>query len=278
MDTNNKWEQVKGFFRKIGRRNLIIAGAVVVIGAAVALNWAFFSKANDHDGYDYKASAGMSTNYGTNLTTSAVGDDKSPTTPTGSDAYFSTVEVSRKKARDEAIEVLNAVVRNDKATEDVKAQAMQELQALAKDMEKEANIESLLQGKGFAKCLAVISGDNANIVVQNKGALQPAQLAQINAVVFEQTGIQPSNITIVQKDCRRSTSGRSRKAMPSAVIAFRLLSPCNRCKAAPHNSGCAEAPAVRRAGKCKAVLISNALAGMPPSARLHPAPPAFPEA
>ena len=26
MDTNNKWEQVKGFFRKIGRRNLIIAG------------------------------------------------------------------------------------------------------------------------------------------------------------------------------------------------------------------------------------------------------------
>ena len=47
---------------------------------------------------------------------------------------------------------------------------------------------------------AVISGDNANIVVQNKGALQPAQLAQINAVVFEQTDIQPSNITIVQKD------------------------------------------------------------------------------
>ena len=230
MDTNNKWEQVKGFFRKIGRRNLIIAGAVVVIGAAVALNWAFFSKANDHDGYDYKASAGMSTNYGTNLTTSAVGDDKSPTTPTGSDAYFSTVEVSRKKARDEAIEVLNAVVRNDKATEDVKAQAMQELQALAKDMEKEANIESLLQGKGFAKCLAVISGDNANIVVQNKGALQPAQLAQINAVVFEQTGIQPSNITIVQKDGRRSTSGESRKAMTRPVIAFRLLSPCNRAR------------------------------------------------
>lgn len=66
--------------------------------------------------------------------------------------------------------------------------------------------------------------------------------------------------------------------MTRPVIAFRLLSPCNRCKAAPHNSGCAEAPAVRRAGKCKAVLISNALAGMPPSARLHPAPPAFPEA
>ena len=64
--------------------------------------------------------------------------------------------------------------------------------------------------------------------------------------------------------------------MTGSVIAFRLLR-LQPGKAAPHNSGCAEAPAVRRA-KCKAVLISNALAGMPPSARLHPAPPAFPEA
>ena len=201
MDSNSKWEQVKDFFRKIGRRNLIIAGAIVVIGAAVALNWAYFSKDSGKDGYDYSASAGMSTNYGTNLTTGAVGEEsKSPASPTGTDAYFSTVEVSRKKARDEAMEVLNAVVQNDKATEDVKAQAMQEMQALAKEMEKEANIESLLQGKGFTKCLAVISGDTANIVVQNDGALQPAQLAQINAVVYEQTGIQPANITIVQKN------------------------------------------------------------------------------
>lgn len=201
MESNNTWGKVKDFFKKIGRKNLIIAGAVVVIGAAVALNWAFFSGADGGDGFDYNASAGMSTNYGTNLSTSAVGeDDKTPSTPISTDAYFSSVEVSRKKARDEAREVLNAVVENDKATEDVKAQAMQELQALTKEMEKEANIESLLQGKGFEKCLAVISGDSANIVVKHEGALQPAQLAQINAVVYEQAGIQPANITIVQKD------------------------------------------------------------------------------
>ncbi len=60
---------------------------------------------------------------------------------------------------------------------------MQELQALAKDMEKET-LNPCCRGKRLCKMSAVISGDNANIVVQNKGALQPAQLAQINAVVF----------------------------------------------------------------------------------------------
>jgi phosphomannomutase len=54
--------------------------------------------------------------------------------------------------------------------------------------------------KGFAQCLAVINGDSANIVVKNEGRLQSAQLAQINAVVYEQAGIEPINITIVAKN------------------------------------------------------------------------------
>ncbi len=201
MNVQNAWEKVKNFFERIGRRNLIIAGAVLLIGVAVALNWVFFSKSNSKDGFDYQASAGMSTNYGTTLGTTAVGEESNaPSSLTDSDAYFSSVEVSRKRARDEALEVLNAVVENDKATEEVKAEAMREMQTLAKEMEKEANVESILQGKGFTQCIAVISGDTANIVVKNDGPLQAAQLAQINAVVYEQTGILPANITIVQKN------------------------------------------------------------------------------
>ena len=199
MNVQNGWEKVKRFFERIGKRNLIIAGAVVLIGVAVALNWVFFSRNNDKDGYDYSASAGMSTNYGTSKTTTALGEETSAA-PSSSDAYFSSVEVSRQRARDEALEVLNAVVENDKATEDVKAEAMREMQVLAKEMEQEANIESILMSKGFAQCVAVVSGDSANIVVKNDGALQAAQLAQINAVVYEQTDILPANITIVQKD------------------------------------------------------------------------------
>ncbi len=202
MSTKSGFESVKEFFQKIGRRNLVIAGAVALIVAAVAVNWVIFKDDGKDDGFSYDASAGMNTNYGTTLNPGAIGDETGK--PTGGelndvDSYFSSVEVSRQRARDEALEVLNAVVENDQASEEVKAEALAEIQTIAKEMSQESNIESLLMSKGFVQCIAVINGDTANVVVQNEGQLQPAQLAQINAVVYEQAGIEPINITIVAK-------------------------------------------------------------------------------
>ena len=202
MSTKSGFESVKEFFQRIGRRNLVIAGAVALIVAAVAVNWAIFKDDGKDDGYKYDASAGMNTNYGTTLNPGAVGDETiKPTGGEGNevDDYFSSVEVSRQRARDEALEVLNAVVENDQASEEVKAEALAEIQTIAKEMSQESNIESILMSKGFAQCIAVINGDTANVVVQNEGRLEPAQLAQINAVVYEQAGIEPINITIVAK-------------------------------------------------------------------------------
>ena len=202
MNEKHSFDSVKGFFERIGKRNLVIAGAVTLIVAAVAVNWIVFSGDDGKDGFDYDASAGMSTNYGTTLNTGAVGDDASKPTggePNSTDSYFSSVEVSRQRARDEALEGLNAVVENDQASDAVKAEAMAEIQTIAKEMSQESNIESILMSKGFAQCLAVIGGDKANIVVRTEGQLQSSQLAQINAVVYEQAGIEPVNITIVAK-------------------------------------------------------------------------------
>ena len=185
MNAQNGWNSVKSFFERIGKRNLMIAGAVTLVIAAVAVNWIVFSKDDGKDGYDYNASAGMSTNYGTTLNTGVVGEEEKPTggQPSDTDSYFSSVEVSRQRARDEALEVLNAVVENAQASEEVKAEAMAEIQTIAKEMSQESNIESILMSKGFAQCVAVINGNSANIVVKNEGHLQSSQLAQSNAVV-----------------------------------------------------------------------------------------------
>ena len=203
MNETNGFESIKRFFERIGKRNLVIAGAVTLVIAAVAVNWIVFSGESGEDGFDYNASAGMNTGYGTTLNTGEVGDTASKPTgsdPTSTDSYFSSVEISRQRARDEALEVLNAVVENDQASDAVKAEAMAEIQTIAKEMSQESNIESILMGKGFAQCLAVINGDSANIVVKTEGQLNASQLAQINAVVYEQAGIEPINITIVQKN------------------------------------------------------------------------------
>ena len=187
------------FFKKMGKRNLIIAGAVIMIGLAVYVNWIFFAGDNKDDSFNYDQSAGMNTNYGTTLGTGS-NTGNTGSTSTDSASYFSSVQVSRQKARDEALEVLNSVVDNDNATDQVKAEAVAEIRQIAAEMENEAKIESLIKTKGYAQCVAVISGENVSIVVQHEGELSASALAQINAIVYEQTGIAPAGISIITRE------------------------------------------------------------------------------
>ena len=121
-------------------------------------------------------------------------------TSASADSYFSTVQVSRQRARDEALEVLQAVIDNANATDEVKAEAVAEVNKIADEMKQEANIEAMVVSKGFEKCVAVISEGTASVVVKcENGQLTPAQLAQINTVVYEFTNIEPVNITVIGK-------------------------------------------------------------------------------
>ena len=65
-------------------------------------------------------------------------------------------------------------------------------------METEANIESLIVAKGFEECVAVISGDSASIVVKSEGLLA-SEISQINEIVYEQSGISPVNVKIIER-------------------------------------------------------------------------------
>lgn len=193
MAFKDKFESVKKFFMKSGKRNLIIVCAVVLIGAAVGINWIFFSGDKD-EGFDYSQSTGMSGDLDNNKYPT---NDNVDVGTNDSDSYFTTAQVSRQRARDEALEVLNAVIENANATEEVKAEAVAEITKISLEMEQEADIESLLISKGFEKCVAVINGETASIVVKCSEQLTPAQLAQINASVYEVSGIEPVNITVV---------------------------------------------------------------------------------
>ena len=77
--------------------------------------------------------------------------------------------------------------------------ALGQISQIAIDMENEANIETLVKAKGYAQCIAVINGDSASVIVSSENALDPAQVAAISAIVYEQSGIVPENLTIAQK-------------------------------------------------------------------------------
>ena len=189
MKFNNLKSGFLEFCRKVGKRNFIILGAVVLTVAAVGVNLAIFSNSKDN-GYDYDQSAGMDASLNTEKETNVQTE--------ASDSYFSSVQVNRQRTRDEAIEVLQAVVDNTASTETAKNEALSQINKLAEVMESEANIESLIVAKGFEECVAVISGDSASIVVKSEG-LKPAQISQINEIVYEQSGIKPVNIKIIER-------------------------------------------------------------------------------
>ncbi len=187
MDTQLEMKQETRSVPKLGRRHIMIACAVLLIAAAVILNVVLFT------GQTPTVDT-PNTDVGTNT-----GDGTTNDGSTAVDGYFSATQASRQRARDEALEVLQSVVDSAEADEATKTGALAEIAALADAMEAEANIETLVLAKGFAQCVAVINGEACSVVVSSDSELQPAQISQINEIVYEQAGIQPVNIKIITK-------------------------------------------------------------------------------
>ena len=187
MKTKKFFEKIKGAVHKVGKKNLVVICSVLLIGGAIYLNWMLFSEDND------KTAAGDINSLVSSGDVSEVNNASDE-----DDAYFAASIVSRQRARDEAMDVLSRVVESSDAQESVKNQALGDISRIALDIEREANIETLIKSKGFEDCVAVVSGTTANIIVKSEGLL-PNEIAQITEIVYEQAGIIPANIKIVEK-------------------------------------------------------------------------------
>ena len=178
-------DRVKDFFAKVGRRNLIIIGAVLLVGVAICLNWVLFAD-NGDAGYDYGDGSGSAGNQVENTETSEVL------------AYFASTQVSRDISREEALAVLQSVVDSADADSAEKAQALEDIATIANNIEAEANIEAMVMAKGFEQCIAIINDGMCTVVVMTDGLLA-SHMSQINEIVYEQTGIKPVNVKYIQK-------------------------------------------------------------------------------
>lgn len=204
--SENKVVPVKEGFGKFSaslkknlKRNLVVLGSVLLIGGAVWLNWALFSNA---DGEDYDPSyytSGEAEQGGQQSGQQGGQQGDNAGAQTGEEtSYFAMAQIDRTRARDEAMEVLNQITASTDASETAKAEAYAAIEQMALDIENEANIETLLKAKGFEECVAVISNSAATVIVRSDGLL-PSELAQITEIVYEQAGITPAQLTIIEK-------------------------------------------------------------------------------
>lgn len=168
---------------RLDKNKVMIASAVVLIGAAVYLNYIFFLD---------EAQTVNTPN--TDLQNEAVINSSDELASN----YFAQAVMERQKARDEALEVLQIVVDNEEALATSKDTALQQMTQIADDMQKESNIESLVVSKGFEECVAVISEGKCNIIVKSDGLLAN-QISQIKEIVYEQAAISPINVKIIER-------------------------------------------------------------------------------
>lgn len=179
-------ESLKNFFARFkgcgnfiskNKKNIIVCTSVLAVCCAVYVNYAFFGTPAEESGAESEQTQSLSE----------------------SEEYFASAVLSRQKARDEAIGVLQQVVDSVDAVEDVKNEAYSGINTIAKEIESESNIEQLVLAKGFEQCLAVVNENSASIIVKSDGLLAN-EVAQIKEIVYEQSGVHPKDIKIIEKN------------------------------------------------------------------------------
>ena len=110
--------------------------------------------------------------------------------------YFAAVRLSRQEARDSAIGLLQEAMAYDTASDSASAQELEELVQVALS---EAQIESLVIAKGYADCVAYMSGEGISVAVAApEQGLQQTDIALITDIIMNQSDYTIDQIRIVE--------------------------------------------------------------------------------
>ncbi len=183
---------------KFGRKQLVLASLVLALGAAVYLNWQFAGTNKLPMGEDAGSASSQlgAAQLVNNAYVETVSDDLqgSAQANTKTDS-FAQARLDRQTSRDEALELLDGVLEDTEADSDAKKAAVDQASAMAQNILKETNVESLLKAKGYEECVAYIAENQCSVVVA--GDLKDSDMLVVQEVVMEQTGLSAEKITII---------------------------------------------------------------------------------
>lgn len=195
---------------KIGKKQLILTGLVLTLGAAVYLNWQFSSNTDLLSGSDAVSvskelgeaefvntssdkKAGESTaQKSTELSSSK---ESTASASKSSDEYFSQAKVNRQQTQDDIAEMTKKILESSEESDTAKAEAVAKAAELATVMEQQTNVESLIKAKGFEECMVFIQNGECSIVVRDSDLTADDALI-IKDIATGQTGITVDKIKV----------------------------------------------------------------------------------
>ena len=181
------------------KRNLTVLTVVLFVAAAVYFNWSYNQQfgAADADMVmaedDAMEKAGVKPEQASEKET----ESKEPEAPVSD--YFAQARLTRQQSRDEALNLLEAASSADGASQETIDSAMTAIAAMASDSMTETRIENLLLAKGYADCVAYITGDSISVAVPSPAdGLTEAQVAAITDVITSDTEFAAAQLKVVE--------------------------------------------------------------------------------
>lgn len=182
---------------KIWKKNMVAAAVLVTVCAGIYVNWLYTEEntaVSLTDTLDAeKVMSDEALVLSEDMAAIAAGEDVQTT---ASD-YFAAVRLSRQQARDSAVNLLQEAMAYSTASKDTES-AMQ-LDEIVQTALSEAQIESLIIAKGYADCVAYMSGEGISVAVAApEGGLQQADVAVIADIVMQQSDYGLDDIRVVE--------------------------------------------------------------------------------
>ena len=208
MDIRKQLKRLKEKFENLDFKKLIGTKAFITVGCIMLVCVAVLVSTLVSNTADTPKDEGNRVLGNTLLVDSSAAEDKDANTdaesgenvnasPETAEDFFAMAIINRTQVRDSALEVLREIAESPDTLPDAKEDALASIADIADDMSAEANIETLVKAKGIGNCVAVISGESCSVIVNQSGLL-PDELTQITDIVYEQTGIPVTNITVIE--------------------------------------------------------------------------------
>ena len=184
---------------KVWKKNLVAAAILVTVCAGIYVNWLYTedkTAANLEDSLDTQKVMNEDTLVlSGDMEAIAAGEN---VTSTATD-YFAAVRLSRQQARDNAVNLLQEAMAYTGSESSKDVESAMELEEIVQTALSEAQIESLIIAKGYADCVAYMSGDGISVAVSSpEGGLQQADVAVIADIVMTQSDYSLDDIRIVE--------------------------------------------------------------------------------
>ena len=116
-------------------------------------------------------------------------------TNTTAETTVAQAKVSREQVMAQSKETLQSIIDNKNLSDEQKQDAVDQMVALTKRAELEADIESLMAAKGFSEAVVSIGDDSVDVVVKAE-ELTDANRAKIEEILTRKTEVSPEGIVI----------------------------------------------------------------------------------